>query len=438
MSGARSGSKAIALAAAFTVSGFCACAVSARAAPADLVIEAELMPAQVYVGGEARLRLRLLRAPGVTRGELRPPALGDAADISLLGPIDITRIERAGVLYEVLERSYVIVPRSAGRLVVPGAEFEGTLRYAEVFGRTMPIAPRKVSGPQRVLEVLPIPAAAGEPWLPARRLTLEESWSRDLDALSEGTPVTRTLVLRAEGIAAERLPRLEMAAQPALKVHHDQPELATEYSAEGMIGTRVQRIVLMPIAAAEVALPAISVHWWDIGTDAPRTASLAGRSLQLHAAIAPAAVVQSAPATVSAPAVLRWLLACIVLLVAWGLWWQLRTRLRRAARQRLRAACRRNEPRAARDALLDWARAVGLQARLPQRIGADWDAAARAQLEALDAALYGGTAWNGKAFWRAVRPWLRKRPARVKVPAPAAPPPFYRLQARVVAPAGRR
>jgi hypothetical protein len=81
---------------------------------------------------------------------------------------------------------------------------------------------------------------------------------------------------------------------------------------------------------------------------------------------------------------------------------------------------------------------VGLQARLPQRIGAGWDAAARAQLAALDAALYGGGAWNGKAFWRAVRPWLRKRRLRVKVPAPAALPPFYRLQARVVAPAGRR
>lgn len=420
----RSGWNRAALLAALT-----ACALSARAAPADVVIEAELVPEQVYVGGEARLRLRLLRAAGVTHGVLRAPALGDAAEITLLGPIHSYETERDGVTYEVLERTHVIVPRRAGRLVVPGAEFEGSLNY-EVYNRATGTTPRTARGPQSVLAVRPPPPGAGEPWLPARRLTLEESWSRDPDALSAGTPVTRTLVLSAEGIAADRLPRLEMPPHPALIVHHDQPDLVTEYPATGMVGRRVQRIVLMPVDAGEVELAGLEVRWWDVGADAPRSATLPGRRLQLHAAIAPAAVVREAPASVSAPDALRWILACIVLLVACALWWHLRTRAMRTARRRLRIACRRNDAREARDAIVGWAKDSGTDRTLPQRIGAGWDASARAQLDILDAALYGGRAWDGKAFWREVRPWLRKRPARVKVTTPAALPPLYRLQAR--------
>jgi len=405
-----------------------ACASSARAELADIVIEAKLLPGRVYVGAEARLQLRLFRAPGVTHGVLRAPALGDAAELSLLGPILTYTAERAGVLYEVLERTHVIVPRRAGRLVVPGAEFQGALHFAEVFGRTAAIRPRSVRGPQRVLEVRPIPAGVGTPWLPARRLTLEESWSRDLDTLSAGMPVTRTLVLRAEGIAAERLPRLEMPAHPALLMHHDRPALSTEYLAAGVTGRRVQRIVLMPIGEAEVALPELSVRWWDVGSDAPRTATLAGRTLRLQPMIAPATVVRAAPARVSAPTALRWLLALIVIVVVSALWWHRHTRARRAARAQLRAACRKNDARGARDALIAWANAAEVPGLLPQWIGADWPDA-RAQLGALDAALYGGSAWDGKAFWRRVRPWLRKPAARRS--APVSPlPPLFRLQAR--------
>ncbi len=406
-----------------------ACATSARAELPDLVIEAEILPKRVYVGAEARLRLRLFRAPGVTHGVLLPPALGDAADLSLVGPILTYAAERAGVLYDVLERTHVIVPRRAGNLVVPGAEFQGALRYAEVFGRTAAIRPRSVRGPQRVLEVRPIPAGAGTPWLPARRLTLEESWSRDLDTLSAGTPVTRTLVLRAEGIAAERLPRLEMAAHPALLVHHDQPELSTDYLAAGVTGRRVQRIVLMPIGEADVALPELRVRWWDVGADAPRDATLPGRRLRLQPLIAPVAVIREAPARVSVPALLQLLLALLVSVVASALWWHWHTRAQRAARAQLRAACRNNDARGARDALIAWGTAAGVPGRIPQRIGAGWPDA-RAQLGALDAALYGGSAWDGTAFWQRVRPRLRK-PAAPRHGVRVSPlPPLFKLQAQ--------
>jgi hypothetical protein len=368
--------------------------------PPPLLIEAELSPSRVYVGAEAVLKLRLLRARGVPYGTLRPPEMGEDADVSLLGAIKAYPGERGGVPYEIVERTHVIVPKKAGRLVVPGAVWEGTIGF-EIYNKQTGDVPPSARGPETALEVLAPPAGGGQPFLPARSLVLEESWSRDLNALSAGIPVTRTLALRAEGLAAERLPRLEMASHSALLVHHDQPQLKTEYLDEGMVGRRVQRIVLMPVGEAEVALPEVRVSWWDVKEDVLKVAVVPGRTLSLNALIAPVAEVKEAP--VDVPRLLRWLVVALAGLAAVWVWWLVRTRDRRAARSKLKAACRRNDARGARDALLEWSRAVGSPVALVQRLGAAWGAEARAQIEALDAALYAGRAWDGPALWRALR-----------------------------------
>ena len=403
------------------------CAFCARGAPPGLLLEAELEPARVYVGGEARLRLRILRLPGTPYGALRPPALGDAAEVSEAATVRRYALVRSGVAYEVFERTHVVVPRRAGRLVVPQAELERLMRSVGVERRDA-VAARAV---KRSIEVRPVPAGAGEPWLPARRVTLEESWSRDLGTLAVGAPVTRTVRLRAEGLAAERLPRLEMGAQPALLAHHDLPELVTEYLAEGIEGRRLQRIVLMPLAEGEIELPALSVRWWDVAVDAPRTATLAGRTLRLGPALVPDLPVEE-PAGVSGRAMLHVFAAAITLLSLAVLWDHIRMQPLREIRQQLRAACRRNRAGEARNALIEWWKLVKPGAPVPivLRIGAEWGAGARAQLAALDAALYGGSAWDGKAFWRQVRPWVRRRVARRPAAASPALPPLFRLQQR--------
>jgi hypothetical protein len=239
-------------------------------------------------------------------------------------------------------------------------------------------------------------------------------------------------VLRVEGIPAQRLPQLEMPAYPALRVHHDRAELATEYTADGATGRVVQRIVLVPLDEGEVALPALSVSWWDVEADAARIATLPGRTLALRSA--PAAAPLAAAEDVSPQNLLRTVAAALAVLLAAWLWWHALTQERHEARRQLRAACRRNDARAARDALLRWRRAVSGDAvpSLVRSVGAEWDAGARAQLEALDAALYGRRAWDGKEFWRRVRPLLGKAPSRRVAPA-SSPAAFFRLQAGATA-----
>jgi hypothetical protein len=407
-----------------------AAAPGALATAPDLAIEMQLEPARVYLGEEARLTLRLLRAPGVAHGALRPPVLGEAAELTAIGRYRRYELRRAGATVLAIERAYAVVPRASGRLVVPGATLEDVVRYGEASPGATPPARGALRGPRRVLEVRPIPAGAPAPWLPARALALEETWSRDPASLAEGMAVTRTLTITARGLAAERLPRLEMAAHAALGAHHDRPELATEYSAEGTIGRRVQRIVLVPLADGAHVLPALDVRWWDVAADAPRVAALEARRVQLRAALPP----EDAPPPARAVLGRTWPkigAGVLTLLLAAALWAYARGEDRRVARGRLRAACRRNDARAARDALLDWWNAARPDAplRLVQRLGARWDDAARAQLAALDAALYAGRAWDGKAFWKRVRPWLAREAKPRGAPPPEALPPLFRLQA---------
>lgn len=400
----------------------------ARAAP-GVLIEAELEPARVYVGAEARLTLRVLRAPGASSGTLRPPSLGDAADLSLLR-FRTYETERSGIVYQVFERTNVIVPLRAGRLRVPGAEFESAEYLTERFDRDA-ARPRILRGPETVLEALAPPPNASKPFLPARAVTLAEFWSRDPDALSAGEPVTHTLVLRAEGLAAERLPRLDMGALPTVRVHHDQPELITDYVDSGVIGQRVQRMVLMPLREGEVLRPELSVRWWDIGANVERVARLPARTLHLHPLIAPPALPPAPLATISPTTALRMLGAAVLLLATVALWLYLRGMARRDARAQLRAACRCDDARAARNALAEWWRAAhpGAPAPLPQQMATEWSADARAAVATLDAALYAERAWDGAAFWRALRPWLRRRRRRRKAPAAPAPSPLFKLQA---------
>lgn len=399
------------------------------AAPPGLRVEAELAPARVYVGQEARLSLRLLRAPGAPRGVLVPPRLGDAAELRPLGPARLYSVVRAGVRYDTVQRDFVIVPGRAGRLAVPSAAFAPAKQIVFDPGGSAAGTRPLARGPLRVLEVRPVPPGAALPWLPARRLTLEEHWSRNPRALAAGRAVTRTVVIRAEGLAAARLPRIALPGGPLLRVRADRPDLTNAPGPGGLQGERAQRFVLIPTGDGTLTLPPVRIEWWDVVADAPRSALLPARRLSLHPAPVAAAPPEHVP-LMSERAELRAIVGSLLALAAAIFVWQLRRQIVRDAKSRLREACRRDDPDAARAALKEWWALA--QPREPAALvcamGAGWDGEARAQLAALDAALYAGRAWDGEAFWRGVRTWLRPRPAR-RAAAPAGPP-LFKLQAR--------
>ena len=72
------------------------------------------------------------------------------------------------------------------------------------------------------VKVLPIPGSANmNTWLPANHLELVEQWPADPPVFVEGEPITRTLSLKADGLASAQLPELPTAAVEGLKFYPD-------------------------------------------------------------------------------------------------------------------------------------------------------------------------------------------------------------------------
>ena len=297
----------------------------------------------------------------------------------------------------------------------------------------------------------------------------------ELPQLAVGEPATRTLTLTARGLAGNQIPEIEIPVPPGFRAYPGQVDSETRSDGETLIGISRQQLTLIPTQGGEVALPRIEVPWWDTEASQERTATVPALTLSVAGPVAapvpetpPDAALaknqtgnqadtetRGGAATASdgvagrAAAdqndqdrleVVDWLLGAgglsvlvglLVLAAVVGLLWRhLRSapssRLKlgpplhqdakastqaRQARDALRSACERDDPRAAANALLAWAGWTWPDDP-PSGLGALAERAARGreQISALERELYGQapgqTAWRGETLWTAVKPGL--------------------------------
>ncbi|HEX6995987.1 MAG TPA: BatD family protein [Gammaproteobacteria bacterium] len=407
-------------------------AVADADVPGDIFLEVEVSPERVYVQSQLVYTLRLFVGTMTGRATITPPRItGGEAIVERLGDDREYRATRGNRDFSVRERRFAIFPQQAGKLTIGPATFEAMVLPPRGFSRLE----RHESEPVEI-DVLPaVPPPASHPraaWLPAHRLELDERWSTDPPELVVGVPTTRTLTIEAEGLLETQLPELELPQASGVRMYADRPELDRTVTGSGLVARRVERYAVLPQAPGDAELPGVELPWFDVDTGRWEIASVPSRVLDVKPGSAPdplpdpqpapsADQPAAAPASPPPPAANPWPLVSAALGVGWAvtllLWWRSSRPLRpraaqdaappkrptaRGALKRLKAACDRNDPEAARTALLDWAaerfpddvpRSLGaLAARLPE------DAAA-AVIE-LEGALYAprGRDWNGRAL----------------------------------------
>jgi hypothetical protein len=196
-------------------------------------------------------------------------------------------------------------------------------------------------------------------------------------------------------------------------------------------------VALIPGAEGIYRVPEISLPWWNLRSGKMEIATLPARELIVNAAAdAIPQQQQAAPDTAAAESTTGsnrfWVWSSLLLLSALY-WWLGTRRTRRArsipaeppslrhARSGLQRACDNGDAAAARQALLDWGRALmeprdiaNLHA-LGAALGADFSA----QVERLNRSLYarGGESWHGDELLNLCRR-LEQEMARRKPPAP--------------------
>lgn len=388
-------------------------------------IEASLDQNSVYVQAQAILTLRIYHSVSLYDDSNLSPLQVSDARVEQLGESRTYEKIIDGVRHGVIEMRYAIYPQHSGELLIPAQVFSATLvQPASQEATPQGARPGKllrVSSTQIALNVKAKPASypADAPWLPARSLSLSESWNPEPDHCQVGDSLTRNLTLKAEGLASAQLPPLPVTDVPGLRRYPDQPQLSNQTGERGLIGSREDREALVPSKAGTLELPAVEVVWWNTHEDHLERSRLPARTLQV--ANNPSLIVDtpaSPVVTVQDDDESLWLwqlstliLACTTLL-GFGLWWRARWQpaILRAAQtgpsprtllDDLKRASLANDPQATRQALDAWARQQPeTLAEMAARFVPLSDA-----LDGLNGALYSETGqhWQGEELWRAVR-----------------------------------
>ena len=416
----------------------------------DVFLEVAVTPRELYVQSQLVCVLRIYRAAEFLEAKLSDFDPAGAVTHRLGNDSTYNRVID-GRRYRVIERRFAVFPQASGPLTLPAFRLEARVAEpgaASTMGRLFGEGRRMRLSTQPVdVVVKPRPRAAATPWLPAKAIVLSEEWPEDPPRFVAGEPVTWTLRLGATGLAGEQLPPIELPDIEGARVYPDQPSITTRATPQAVHGEHIQRVAMVPGAAGTLAIPELRMEWWDVETDAPRTAVIPARTVSV--APAPVSSAVPRPALANPPAVPEasprlWQVVSAALALAWlvtlGAFVRVLGRRRgaesglgapvdepsrnpAAARRRVLEACRAAEPRAARDTLLAWAGLAWPESpprdliALASRVHAERFAEA---VMALDRALWSsrGESWTGQSM-ATLLPFELEAPAPPRISAPA-------------------
>jgi hypothetical protein len=415
---------------------------------ANILLEAEAEPKNPYVQAQVVLTLRVLSRVAFS-GDLGQPEVPDAVVEKLDEDREYVTL-REGVQFKVNERRFVLFPQKSGRLTIPSVNLT-----AQVGGSSFGPFYRPSTRQQRLhsdsieLEVRPIPAHfTGKHWLPATKVELAEQWQPASLKVPGGEPVTRTLMIKAEGAGVGQLPELIGTDLPTgdLKQYPDQPVTKESKTDAGLLSQRQQKIALIATRGGKYTVPAMEIPWWNTVTNHMEVARLPAHELMVSAAVseatppaanpaAPVSVEPSAPTespmTAAHPPATSncWFWLALVCGLGWFLtglaWWrshssrgkELPQRERPAAESErqlilvLEKACKAHDAKAARHAFDRWAefRWPDLP---PESRDLHLSVALKKKLHELNRTMFSGKeglVWNGSELVQVLSDYMAKR-----------------------------
>lgn len=310
-------------------------------AQSDPRLSVELPEGKVIVGQPLTLRIKLL----VPTWMPKPPIWPTLEVPSLL----VRQPERAttaisesidGETWSGVTRIYQLYPLELGRYEIPGQSF--TVAFADP-GKPDPIVVEIPLEAIRFQAVLPKAAAGLDPPIVANGLTLEQQIDGGPE-LETGGAVTRIVTISIKGTTPILLPSLmpELPANlpaPPLRAYPKEP-VVRETETDGILsGSRVERTTYVAQSGGKVALPAITVEWFNLETGKVETTNLDAVSLN---------ITSPAPPPPGPADYLRWGAIIVAgLAVVWSFFRLIRPRLATGP-DRLAQKWRGSEPYAAR------------------------------------------------------------------------------------------
>ncbi|MDY0189180.1 MAG: BatD family protein [Desulfuromonas sp.] len=263
---------------------------------APVILETEASALSVTVQQQLLYTVRILiRQPLAQAGlsELTPQ--GVETTVHQLGEDVRYETQRGSYNYQVIERNYALFPQHSGTLQLPALRLDGILPASRIAAKSAfnsPFDPFDLMGQQgkrirvrsKALSVKVVAAPvhdAQQPWLPALDIQLSDDWRTNPPTLTVGEPTTRTLIVSSTGLPAAALPELNLSVPNGFKSYPDKSERKDGNSAEGIEGTLIQKMALVPTQAGTFTLAATSMRWWDTQKQQWRTATIPAIELRV-------------------------------------------------------------------------------------------------------------------------------------------------------------
>ncbi len=422
---------------------------------ADIFVITEADFDESYVQAQILYTVKVYRAVATRQPRLSEPEVtGVDALIEIAGEERTYESILNGKSYTVVERVYAVFPQESGEVRITPARFEArVLRNGRISGRKV------FESEPIVVAVKPIPPPPqGYPdaaWLPAKSVELSEEWSREPGELPAGEPITRRLTVTALGQLSTQIPVIDPQVSDGVKVYPDKPELRVAAEAGGIMATRTDQYAMIGVRPGAVSVPTVELPWWDIAAGEWKTATLAGRSIdvlpstdalvpQIVPDVQPAADAESGTTVVVHSALWRRIAEMlgglwVLTLVLW--WWSGRPKAPRRQAQEAppihkqqsrllreaRKAAGEDRASAVKSSLLEWAR-LEWPHNAPRSIGDLADRVtdpAATELRQLCRQSYGPereAVWNGDALARALRTLAVKETTSIPTIVDALPP----------------
>lgn len=458
---------------------------SEKKAVQPLYVEMSAGNTNAFVQSDIPITVRVFDSVGLRGGSLTDPT-AEGATFTPTGEQRGFAKTINGRRYLVIEQDYLMRPQRSGTIevapVVLNARLPATGRNPMVsqgmqdfmsgsgFDPTVldglldAARPAQIRSNPLTIEVRARPAEAQEGWfLPARKVTIGDSWKPDLKEARVGEALTRTIRLAALGATENQLPPLPVTSVDGTRQYEESSKTRQDQLPDGSTAVLEKTISVVPTRTGTITLPEISVKWWNTATNQQEVVTLPAETFtvlpgangdtgeappQPAAATGDSAAATPTPAetgpAASADGLLQRLqsvpplglaggLIALVLLGG-GLFALRKRRSRRAAgagagglspivsaqdaagaAQAVETGARGNDAVATHRAYVVWLRHAGDAPRTP---------ALRAEADTLTRALYGPSpaAWNGRAFLVAFRGEIAARtPKRPRRDAPIGP-----------------
>jgi hypothetical protein len=399
----------------------------------EFFFDIELDTKSTYVQGQVLYTEKLYYTVTHEEPTLSELKVTDALVIPL-GEVRQYTATVSGQRMGVYERRYAIFPEESGEMIIPGQKFSANIVNSyNRWSRGRPVA--VIAEPTRI-QVKARPASYPQAsWLPSNNVVIEDRWSKPNSEWQVGEPVTRTVVIKANGLSGSQLPSIKLPIVDGLKYYPDQSEYNDQSDNLGIQGSSQQSLAIVPTKSGRILIPEVRIPWWNLEKNKLEYAVLSAQTIQVsepsqvnktassQTKVEPSAQESAAGAVVNQSGL--WVIATLLLLITnmvtiFLLWRNNAPKEEEQAEiikpgqhlKLLKKACQNNDANNIRQHLKDWAQEEYQITNLDQLSQKFNDIALTNAISELDSYLYQGSnnsAFNGQILWNSLSQAIKKK-----------------------------